>query len=53
MVVDRRETAPPSFADSVEKVRQELAKQSVVEHVEELRRAATIETFQLDGSPLE
>ncbi len=51
LVVDRRESAPPSFADSVEQIRQELAQQLVAEYVDELRQAANVETFELDGSP--
>ena len=53
LVVDRRESAPPSFADSVEKLRQELAQQLVAAHAGELRQAAKIEKFNLDGSPME
>ncbi len=53
LVVDRRESAPPSFADSVEQVRQELAQQMITALVAELRAAAKIEKFKLDGSPQE
>ncbi len=53
LVVNRRESPPPSFADSLEQLRQQLAQQLVAEHVEALRRAAAIETFELDGEAKE
>lgn len=52
-IEDRRETAPPSFEDSVEEMRNEVAQQIVSDIVEELREGADIQGFNLDGTPLE
>ncbi len=50
-VEDRRDIAPPSFEDSREKLRSQVAQTAVRELLDQLRLKATIETFNLDGSP--
>jgi len=49
-VLDRR-TAEPEFAEAAPELRQEVAREAVMELVERLRTDAEIERFNLDGSP--
>jgi peptidyl-prolyl cis-trans isomerase C len=51
-VEDKRLTPPPSFDEAKEKLAGELADEAVETKVQELRDHATIEQFDLDGSPL-
>ena len=52
MVVDRRESPPPSFDESLDQVRQELTQMLIQEVVDGLRGKANIERYNMDGSPL-
>ena len=52
MVVDRRESAPPSFEESIEQVTKELTQILIQEVVDGLRDEAKIERYDMDGSPL-
>ncbi len=49
----RRETAPPSFADSVAELRQELVATLASQLIDQARRGAEIKRFNLDGTPME
>jgi len=50
-VEDRRTTQPPSFEDREQELRGEMSRELVTELVEALKKDATIERFQPDGSP--
>ncbi|WP_431282201.1 peptidylprolyl isomerase [Humitalea sp. 24SJ18S-53] len=51
--VEERRTAPaPSFEDSRETLRQQAVEETVGAVVERIRAAATIERFNIDGSPI-
>jgi peptidyl-prolyl cis-trans isomerase C len=52
LVVDRRTKQPPSFEEAREQVSHMLARDLIEAKVKELRGAAKIETFGLDGKPL-
>lgn len=49
-VLDKRETEP-TFEESEPEIRQEIARDTVAGLVEGLRADATIETFNMDGTP--
>ncbi len=49
---DRRDIAPPSFEDSRDKLRAQVAQTAVRELLDGLRIKATIEKFNLDGTPV-
>ena len=49
----RRETAPPSFADSVAGLRQEMVSGLVSELIDKARQGAEIKRFNLDGTAME
>jgi peptidyl-prolyl cis-trans isomerase C len=49
-VLDKRETEP-TFEESQDEIRQEIARETVSALVEDLRADATIETFNMDGTP--
>lgn len=49
-VEERRAAAPPSFEDSVEKLRADAAQEAGSAYVERLRAKAKIERFAIDGS---
>ncbi len=50
-VEDRREASPPSFEDSRERLRAQASQTVVRALLDELRSKATIERFNLDGTP--
>jgi peptidyl-prolyl cis-trans isomerase C len=52
-VEDHRVSSPPSFADARQEVSQLVARDAVDATLKELRGAAKIETFGLDGKPLQ
>lgn len=52
LVVDRRVKPPPTFAEAREQVSRTLARDIVEAKVKELRTAAKVEAFGLDGKPL-
>lgn len=52
-VVDRRQAPAPSFEDSAEELKDQLAEQVVSEMLAGLRSKAKLETFGLDGKPAE
>jgi peptidyl-prolyl cis-trans isomerase C len=52
-VEDIRETKPLPLADVEEKIKTNLAQQGVAEVVKELRDAATIEKYDLEGKKIE
>lgn len=49
-VDERRAIAPPTFADSLDDLRNQAAQRASAAYVDELREAATIERFNWDGS---
>jgi len=51
-VTDRRTQAPPSLEESRAELSQELTREVVQREVDRLKEGATVELFQLDGSPL-
>lgn len=51
-VEDRRLKAPPSFEEARQELSQQVARDIVEAKLKELRGAAKIETFGLDGKPL-
>ena len=53
LLEERRQQEPPSFEESRDEIRNELAGQMVSEVVTGLREGAVIEEFNIDGSPLE
>jgi peptidyl-prolyl cis-trans isomerase C len=52
LVEDHRVKKPPSFAEAREQVSQLLARDIIQAKLKELRQAAKVETFGLDGKPL-
>ena len=52
LVEDHRVKKPPSFAEAREQVSQLLARDIIQAKLKELREAAKVETFGLDGKPL-
>jgi peptidyl-prolyl cis-trans isomerase C len=52
LVEDHRVKKPPNFAEAREQVSQLLARDIIQAKLKELREAAKIETFGLDGKPL-
>jgi peptidyl-prolyl cis-trans isomerase C len=51
-VEDRRAGKPPSFQEAQDQLRQDLARDIIEAKLQELRGAAKIEEFGLDGKPL-
>ncbi len=51
-VEDRRTAPPPSFEDSINDLRQEMAQELIQARMEALRKDAKIERFGPDGKPL-
>jgi peptidyl-prolyl cis-trans isomerase C len=51
-VEDRRTGKPPSFEEAQDQLRQDLARDIIEAKLQELRGAAKIEEFGLDGKPL-
>ena len=49
-VEDRRQAAPPTFEESAEQIREELARETVTQFIDQLRSNAKIEKFAIDGS---
>ncbi len=53
MVVDRRDVVPPTLEESRDEIAAQLQQESVGALLTELRSAATIERFSLEGEPLD
>jgi peptidyl-prolyl cis-trans isomerase C len=51
-VEDKRQGKPPSFEEAQDQLRQDLARDIIEAKLQELRGAAKIEEFGLDGKPL-
>lgn len=51
-VEDRRQVPPPSFEESKQGIRAELAQETVQTVIEKLQKSAKIERFDADGKPL-
>lgn len=51
-LVERRTVAPPAFEEAKEELRQQMLREAVREAVSKYRDAATVERFNLDGTPL-
>ncbi len=51
-VEERRSAPPPSFDEARDTLRQQAVEETVGQIVERIRAAATIERFNMDGSPL-
>ena len=51
-VEDKRQGKPPSFEEAQDQLRQDLARDMIEAKLQELRGAAKIEEFGLDGKPL-
>jgi peptidyl-prolyl cis-trans isomerase C len=51
-VEDRRLSKPPSFEEAREQLSRELAREIIDAKLQDLRAAAKIEEFGLDGKPL-
>lgn len=49
-VEDQRAKTPPTFEESVDEIRNELAQAAAAQYIEKLRGAAEIERFNIDGS---
>lgn len=49
-VEDSRETKPPTFEESVDEIRNDMAQAAAAQYIEGLRGAAKIERFNIDGS---
>ena len=49
-VEDSRETTPPTFEESVDEIRNDMAQAAAAQYIEGLRGAAKIERFNIDGS---
>jgi peptidyl-prolyl cis-trans isomerase C len=49
-VEESRAVTPPSFEQSVDEIRNELAQAAAAQYIEDLRGAAEIERFNIDGS---
>lgn len=49
-VEDDRQKTPPTFEESVDEIRNEMAQQAAAQYIEGLRGAAEIERFNIDGS---
>ena len=50
LVEDKRKAPAPTFEESAEELRQELAQEAGAKYVDQLRETAKIERFKLDGS---
>ena len=48
----RRETAAPSLADMKEQLTSEMSQEMITKIVDDLRKGAKIEKFDIDGKPL-
>jgi len=51
-LIDRRKAKAPSFKESEPKLRQEVSGKIGAELLQRIRKAATIERFNLDGTPM-
>lgn len=51
-VEDRRQSTPPTFEDIKDQLKSDVSQDLMAEVVEDLRKTAKIEHFQLDGSPV-
>ena len=49
---DRRKVQPPSFKDSEQQLRQEVSSMIGADFLQSVRKAATVERFNLDGTPM-
>lgn len=52
LLVDRRQSPPPSFEQVQDRLRQDMLKEGVQHEVATARAAASVQTFNADGSPL-
>jgi peptidyl-prolyl cis-trans isomerase C len=52
-IEDRRKAPPPAFEEMQDQLREELARETVTSLLDQLRAAAKIEKFAMDGSKLE
>jgi peptidyl-prolyl cis-trans isomerase C len=48
-VEDRRKAAPPSFEEMADQLREEMAREVVTAHLDQLRAGAKIEKFNMEG----
>ena len=51
-VIERRTAPPPTFAEARDQLRQKAIQDAVQKEIEEARKGAEIERFNLDGSPV-
>ncbi len=51
-VLDRRNAEPPSFEQARDDLRQKMIQEGVQKAVAKARAAASVEKFNLDGSPI-
>ncbi len=51
MVVDRRQAPVPSFEQARDQLRQQLVKDGVQQEIAKAKSAATVQVFNLDGTP--
>jgi len=49
-VEDRRQAPPPTFEEMADQIRDELARETVTQLIDQLRSTAKIEKFNIDGS---
>jgi peptidyl-prolyl cis-trans isomerase C len=49
-VEDRRQAPPPTFEEMADQIREELARETVTQLVDQLRSTAKVEKFNIDGS---
>ena len=50
---DRRQAPPPTFDELSDQIREELARETVTQIIDQLRAGAKIEKFNIDGSKAE
>ena len=51
-VVERRQAEPPSFEQARDELRQKMIQEGVQKVVAKARASASVEKFNLDGSPM-
>jgi peptidyl-prolyl cis-trans isomerase C len=52
LLVERRQSAPPTFEQAQDELRQEMLKDGVQQEITKARADATVQTFNMDGSPM-
>ena len=50
LLVDRRQAPPPKFEQAADQLRQEMLKEGVQQEIVKARAAASVQTFNMDGS---